>query len=259
MDKFRTRNSIKYLAIIAMLIDHIGMFFLPITTLPGLLCRVIGRLTAPIMCLFVAEGYVHTSSRKKYGTRLFVFALISQIPYALAHYGTPSTDPLLSDTAAAAKGFSWSRFFDAVLTPDFNMIMTLFLSFLILYVYDLVPGYNKRCFFIGLLLAASMLCDWGLVGPLYVLTFALFRDDKNKQARYYTLITTGYIIMQTVFCIMNKQHWYGQLWQAGLYLFIPILYLYNGEPGSRSPFHKWFFYILYPAQFLMFWAILCWA
>ena len=255
----RTRNAIKYYAVLAMVIDHIGMFFLPVSTIPGLLCRVVGRLTAPIMCFFLAEGYVHTSNRRKYGMRLAVFGLLSQIPYALAHYGVPSRDPILSDSAAGAAGFSWERTWNAILTPDFNMIITLFLSFLILYVYDLVPGYNKRVIFIGLLLAASMLCDWGLVAPLYVLAFAVCREDRKKQLRYFSLVTVGYVAMQTLFCIVNGRHWYGQLWQLGLFLFIPVILLYNGESGSRSAFHKWFFYCFYPAHFLFFWAILTWA
>ncbi|MBR0147025.1 MAG: hypothetical protein IJM25_10255 [Eubacterium sp.] len=258
-ERLGTRTAIKYIAILAMLIDHIGMLFLPITTIPGLLCRVIGRLTAPVMCFFLAEGYVHTSSRKKYGTRLLIFGLISQIPYALAHYGVPSTDPVLSDTVAGTPGFSWERTWMAILKPDFNMIITLFLCFLILYVYDLVPGYNRRVILIGLLLAASMLCDWGLVAPLYVLAFAVCREDRKKQLQYFSLITAGYVVMQTVFCIMNDQHWYGQLWQLGLFLFIPIRFLYNGESGSRAAFHKWFFYIFYPVHFLIFWAILTWG
>ena len=259
MDRLRTRTAIKYLAILTMLIDHIGMFFIPISTIPGLFCRVIGRFTAPTMCFFLAEGYIHTSSRKKYGTRLFVFGVLSQIPYALSHYAVPSRDPLLQDTVAGVAGFSWERAWKALLTPDFNMILTLFLSFLILYVYDLVPGYNKRIVLIGLLLAASMFCDWGMVAPFYALTFAIYREDRKKQLKYFVLITMCYVIMETVFCIMNDRHWYGQLWQLGLLLFIPVLSLYNGENGSRSAFHKWFFYLFYPIHLLIFWAILTWC
>ena len=259
MEHFRNRTGIKYLAILTMLIDHIGMFFLPITLFPGLMCRVIGRFTAPVMCFFLAEGYVHTSSRKKYGARLLIFGVISQIPYALAHHGIPSTDPMLRGTVAGAAGFSWERTWRALLMPDFNMILTLFLSFLVLYVYDLVPGYNKRVFLIGLLIALSMLCDWGLVAPLYVLTFAIHRNDRKKQLQYFSIITAGYVLMMTAFCIVNDRNWYGQLWQLGLFLFVPVLYLYNGESGSRAAFHKWFFYIFYPLHLLVFWAILTWG
>ena len=60
------RNQIKYLAIIAMLLDHIGMFFLsaglPEAPFPQILAysllRVVGRLTAPIMLFFLVEGFL---------------------------------------------------------------------------------------------------------------------------------------------------------------------------------------------------------
>ncbi len=62
-----------------MLIDHIGFVFYP----EQLAFRVVGRLSFPIFAFFIAEGYIHTSSLKRYGYRLAVFALISQIPYLL--------------------------------------------------------------------------------------------------------------------------------------------------------------------------------
>ena len=76
------RTQLKYIAALAMLIDHIGAFFIPVTTPIGALCRIIGRLTAPIMCFFLAEGYEHTRSKLKYGIRLLIFALVSQPFYA---------------------------------------------------------------------------------------------------------------------------------------------------------------------------------
>ena len=43
----------------------------------------------------------------------------------------------------------------------------------------------------------------------------------------------------------------------GLLLFLPFLFLYNGERGSRNPFHKWFFYLFYPLHLLAL-GLLCW-
>ena len=67
------RNRIKYIALIAMLIDHFAMFFLSHSIAQASVSRialysfmrVIGRLTAPIMIYFLVEGFIHTSSRKK--------------------------------------------------------------------------------------------------------------------------------------------------------------------------------------------------
>ncbi len=39
--------------------------------------HIIGRITCPIMCYCIAEGYHYTRNIRKYTARLFVFALIS--------------------------------------------------------------------------------------------------------------------------------------------------------------------------------------
>lgn len=68
------RNHLKYLAIIFMIIDHISFFYDP--TNPIIIaCGFISRTTAPIMALFIAEGYHYTRDVKKYMKRLFIFAI----------------------------------------------------------------------------------------------------------------------------------------------------------------------------------------
>ena len=63
------RTQIKYIAIAAMLLDHLAAFLLTPEKYPALIVlyiimRTIGRITAPVMFYFLVEGYVHTSSRK---------------------------------------------------------------------------------------------------------------------------------------------------------------------------------------------------
>ncbi len=64
-----------------MLIDHIAWAFVPTGTILGQIMHIIGRITAPIMSYFIAEGFYHTSNLKRYGLRLGIFAIISHIPY----------------------------------------------------------------------------------------------------------------------------------------------------------------------------------
>lgn len=72
-------NLLKILAIIFMLIDHIGATFYPNLTI----LRCIGRLAFPLFFYSTFIGYFKTKNFKKYIFRLFVLAIISQLPYYL--------------------------------------------------------------------------------------------------------------------------------------------------------------------------------
>lgn len=82
-----TSDLLKLIAIIAMTVDHIAWAFVPFGSIAGQLMHVIGRLTAPIMCFMVAEGYYKTRNVKKYAIRLGIFALISHFPYVFFSSG----------------------------------------------------------------------------------------------------------------------------------------------------------------------------
>ena len=103
------RDQIKYIAVILMALNHIANIFLKEGTVPFLLLRNLGYFTAPVMCYFLVEGYYYTHSRKQYGQRLLLFALLSQIPFQIAF----------------GEGQSWRL-------VRGNMILTLFICFLIL-------------------------------------------------------------------------------------------------------------------------------
>ena len=74
-------NQIKLIAIIAMTIDHVTWLLFPgfqqTWWVYGL--HIIGRLTAPIMWFFIAEGFYYTSNVKKYILRLFIFAIETRV------------------------------------------------------------------------------------------------------------------------------------------------------------------------------------
>ncbi len=225
-----SRTQLKYIAALAMIIDHIGMFFIPITTPLGALCRIVGRLTAPIMCFFLAEGFRHTSSRKKYALRLLIFAVISQFAYSLSHYHT-------------------------LLTANMNMIFTLFISFLVLTVYEEEKSSALKWLLIFALVAVSYIGDWGVFAPLWVLFFHIYHGNRKEQTLDFCIIAFAAVASGTVFCILNGSKWYGEIWQTGLFLAVPFLLSYNGEKGRSTTFDKWFFYVLYPTHLLLFGTI----
>ena len=103
------RDTIKYIAMLTMLLNHLSTIFLDRGTFLGELFLDVGYFTAPVMCWFLAEGYQYTRSKKNYAVRLFLFALLSEIPFCLA--------------------FSSEGEFRFV---GLNMLFTLFFCFLIL-------------------------------------------------------------------------------------------------------------------------------
>jgi hypothetical protein len=76
----RGRNEwLKLIAVVTMLIDHIGLVYYP----DELWLRAIGRLAMPIFAYLIAQGYIHSSDTNRYLKRLALFAVISQIPFVL--------------------------------------------------------------------------------------------------------------------------------------------------------------------------------
>lgn len=95
---------LKWLAMASMLLDHVGAVLLENGVvyaynrrLPSALSyetslffsqadqalRFIGRISFPLFCFLLIEGFFHTSNRKKYALRLFGFALLSELPFNL--------------------------------------------------------------------------------------------------------------------------------------------------------------------------------
>ncbi len=72
-------DNLKIIAVLAMIIDHIGLFFFP--TMYSF--RIVGRLAFPLFCHQIAQGAMITSNIKKYIVRLFVYGMVSQPIYMI--------------------------------------------------------------------------------------------------------------------------------------------------------------------------------
>lgn len=74
------RELLKWIAIITMTVDHVGAVLFPEFEV----LRWIGRLSFPLFAYLLVLGMESTRNVRKYFTRLFIFALISQVPFFLA-------------------------------------------------------------------------------------------------------------------------------------------------------------------------------
>lgn len=228
------RDTIKYIAMAAMLVNHIGTIFLMPGTFLYELFLDIGYFTAPVMCYFLVEGYRLTHSRKLYGRRLFVFAVLSELPFCLA--------------------FSHGA---EVYFVAMNMIFTLFLCFLLLEVLEKEPKGFARGLLVALLILASTVSDWAILAPVYTMLFYKAGQDREKQKKAFFWAAALF----GAFGLAGSPEWYSGL-QRLLYALgcmsgvaaagVCIVCFYNGRRAQRGQrFSKWFFYLFYPVHLLL--------
>lgn len=217
--------QLKLLAIAAMLIDHLTWYYVPIDTFQGQALHVIGRLTAPIMSYFVAEGFFYTRNLKKYITRMGIFALISAVAFSYYELN-------------GRFGF-----------VGMGMIYTLFLGLLAITVQLRTnwPQWVKTLVVTGLCLM-SLIGDWMVMGVLWPYYFAIHRGDPKRQFRAFSIVGgCGVLFFIINIAVIMPSWWWIQLCQAGIFLAIPLLRCYDGTLGGNKNM-KWLFYTFYPAH-----------
>lgn len=237
--QFLSGSTLKLIAIIIMLIDHVGAsllgrlfshYYIPFSDWNKWveiynIMRMIGRVAFPIFCFLLVEGFLHTRNVKKYAIRLGIFALISEFPFDLA-------------------------FFEQWNTGYQNVFFTLFIGLLCIWAMDELGKsayFTKEVtMFKHILLAAVQVIyamaamgaayflktDYGLYGVLTIIVLYLFRST-----RIFSLLA-GYFVLFSIdpFCFPG---------------FILTLF-YNGKKGFSM---KYAFYIFYPAHLIILWII----
>lgn len=229
------RNQLKYLLIIAMVIDHLAWRYFPTRTLSGQILHFIGRLTGPGMAVLLAEGYQYTRNKTKYALRLFLFALVSWAPYSLN---------------------SFNRF------PYFGMdmfgvIWTLFIAFLTVWMWDSIKGKKPlKILLVVLGCGLSLLGDWSIFAVLWALFCYIYRDNEKKKWISFGIIAVVEVTLTIVMSAVMDHNGWLSMFQTGVVL-VPIVFIffYNRKPGSKNPFHKWFFYVFYPLHILVLYLL----
>lgn len=235
-EKYRCLNKdvIKYMAMLTMLFNHIATVFMNPESVVGTIFIYAGYFTAPVMIYFLVEGYDYTCSRKRYFGRLFLFAVISELPFCLA---------LTQGKIIEFYGF--------------NMLFTLCLCFLLIYIEREMTHMAMRNLLIVGIFLASIFCDWAIIAPAFTLFFI---HGKVSAAG----MKGAFVKAAVFFGIFNLIGGIGRfpIWQTLLYAVLSIgaigaagfciTVLYNGKRMEKGKnFSKWFFYIFYPAHLLL--------
>lgn len=233
--KVLNRDQIKYPAIILMTFNHIAHILMTSGTVLYEVFEDIGYFTSITMCYFFVESYFYTHSRRNYAKRLFIFALISEMPYVLA------------------MGYF-----------QLNVMFTFLICLLILTVIDSkLNKFLKVLSVLGLTLLSAV-CDCAFILPIAAILFRFGRGDRKKQ-------TLTWITMCVIFFALNLPSYYSVENQIGyallhsFYAVIPwvasgvvIMFFYSGKKSEKHEFlNKWFFYIYYPLHLLVLRGIRC--
>ena len=183
-----TGNALKVIAIIAMTIDHFAWMgietYSQAETPLQISLHIIGRLTAPIMFFFIAEGYHYTHNFRKYLGRLALLAVVSH--FAFCFFNQSSFNPLEN------------MIFNAT-----SVIWPLMWGLILLKVWDM-ENWNVYLKILITLAACALTItsDWSCAAPLAILFMGRNRDNFYKQMLWLMAITTMYAI---AFFILNSQ------------------------------------------------------
>ncbi len=232
-------NVLKLIAILAMTLDHtVWLIFpgYPVEPLP-LILHAMGRLTAPIMCYFVAEGYHYTRNVNKYTARLFLFALISHFAYVF-------WSPHFVDA------WSFIPFYYGNVLDQTGVLWSLAWGLVMLRVADSprIPDWGKIALTLVICVIA-LPANWSCVGSLCVMAFGTNRGKFKTQMLWMLFYVVLYAIVYAIFI----DPVYGAL-QMCVALSIPLLRLYNGQRGKNPTINKWLkwlFYLYYPIHLVV--------
>ncbi len=222
-------NQIKVIAIIAMTVDHLTWTLRPgyATEWWVLLFHAIGRLTAPIMWFFIAEGYHHTRNVKKYVMRLFALAIISHFTYNFCF------------------GISFIPFQTSIFNQT-GVVWSLAWGLVLLCINDnpKLKPWHKTCLFM-LICCITFPSDWSCIATIAVFYLGVYRGNFKKQMLWMMIWSVVYAAVYFIF--IDKVYAFIQLFTC---LTIPVLKLYNGERGSWKGMGK-LFYAYYPVHLII--------
>ena len=257
--------DLKLIAMVLMLSDHIWYVFLQEQESFHWMTY-IGRLAFPIFAFQIAEGFAYTHNFRKYLGRVFLFALVSEIPFNLAFYGTISY-------------------------PEHqNVMFTFCVALLLLAVIEKARKKGRivfvltsaMCIVSGYLLGYVLQVDYYGEGILMVMLFYLFRDMRfgwvgqlagllfvnfgiyglrDTAVRWFTVALAMFDVEQSQWVTLSgymfpfpfftpNMSWVLKEQALAVLALIPI-WMYNRKQGPHSRALQYACYAFYPGHLLI--------
>lgn len=217
-------TTLKLVACITMLIDHIGVscieagYGTAANCPAGLLkldltLRLIGRLAFPIFCFLLVEGFLHTHDVKKYIRRLLLFGVVSETPFDMAFFRVP--------------------FYGG----HQNVYWTLALGVIAMAAMQRSQDAAGRLTWRGgaaavacALVAELAATDYGAIGVALIAALYLTRNSRTQQS----ILGAGMMLFELTAPLAFVLTWF-----------------YNGQRGRCPQWAKWAFYLFYPVHLVV--------
>ena len=222
MEKNKGINTdiIKLIAIFTMLTDHTGILLIGKAGADCVqILRMVGRFSMPLYAFLLAEGFYHTSDIKKYLFRVLLFAFITEIPYDLFLYG---------------KVFSMQ---------GSNILFTFAIAISVLFA-------CRECDIRGsrFVILKIFIVIFGMAAAYLLKTDYSYRGVALVVIIYYTRFNEYLRVTASSLVLLLS----GKIEALAAPFAFVILHFYNGKKGRIN---KWVVYVIYPAQFLVFYMI----
>ena len=216
-------TTLKWLALVAMTLDHIGLLLLP----NCIELRIAGRLAYPVFAYMIAEGCRYTKRKRRYFLSLLVLGLVCS---AGSYMAVGNTHQPILITFALSIAFIYGLDYCLRRQPDYGKVGPA----AVLTVIGAVLLYT--------LCAAGVSIDYGFCGVMTPVMIWLSVTKAGKLAA----LTFGLL------CIA--------LDLGGIQIFslaaVAMLALYSGKRGTGGG--KYFFYIYYPDHLAFLYGMARW-
>lgn len=234
-------NFLKLIAIIAMLIDHLGArVFTQYSEM-----RIIGRLAFPLFAYCISVGCVFTHNIGLYALRMAIMAIVVQPLYvtAMGHQTMMSFD-------WASNFYRLDLIIEHYYLPRPSILFTLLAGILIIWTLR-----DKR-YVLTLVMTALIWylrshLDYGEKGVLLMVLFYALRDRPLCSLAWIAGLMTwwGVPALQNRFMLSSKMYLSTQFYAV---MALPLIYI-PFKTGIRI--NKYFFYVFYPAHLALIYLL----
>lgn len=219
-----TYRKLKWIALITMIIDHVGVIFLPTLSL----FRLIGRLSFPIYTFLIINSYYKTKNRKLFGLKLLALAIMSQPIYVkLFEQNNP------------------------------NILFSLLGYYIFIFIYE---NFTKKDYYLVKLLFSSTLffslyysrLSYGGYGFVMFLILLLYYEKKISKIK-----TVNLILLLSYFFSSSKLLFLYQFpipSQVFGIIGVMVVFGYEGERGRVGKYEKILLSLSYPIHLI---CLLC--